>query len=124
MVHQSMKLPIILGLTAFLFFLCLVHSTEAFVDSGPQTNPPTIRQRFLDKTLYSDQIPNAPAPAGTDQTGKLMYTSADLEANIVKLKNEVDNMQMNTPGYIKQEVSQQLFKAVSDTLPLYSYANY
>lgn len=119
-----MKIAIILSLIAFLFFLCLLHNTEAFIDSGPTTNPPTIRQDFNDTSLYSDQIPNAPAPAGTDQTGKLMYTSADLEANINKLKNEVDNLQMNTPGYIKQEVSQQLFKAVSEKRPLYSYANY
>jgi hypothetical protein len=121
---QTIKLPMILGLIAFLFFLCLLHNTEAFIDSGPQTDPKTIRQNFNDTSLYSDRIPNALAPAGTDQTGKLMYTSADLEANIVKLKNEVDNLQLNTPGYIKQEVSQQLFKAVSDKRPLYSYANY
>lgn len=108
-----MKLSILIGALIVLFLLLVVtRSMEGFDVTGLGTNPPTIPTNFIDQSLLSDRIANAPAPAGTDQTGKLIYSAADIEADITKLKNEVDNIQMNTPGYVKQEVSEQLFHAM------------
>ena len=108
-----MKLGILIGGVVFLFVLLLfIRSIEGFDVTGLKTNPPTIPTNFIDQSLLSDRIANAPAPPGTDYTGKLIYSAADIEADISKLKNEVDNIQMNTPGYIKQEVSEQLFHAI------------
>lgn len=108
-----MKLAIVLGLIAFLFFIALLTTNEAFIDSGPHTNPPTIRQNFNDISIYSDKIANASAPPGVNMTSKLIYSAADLIADNNDIRNKITNLEFNTPGYIKQQVSEQLFAATS-----------
>ena len=97
-----MKLQIIGLILLVLFFIVLIHYQENF------TNPPTIPQNFDDRSLYESRIPNAPAPAGTDQTEKLIYSNADVEADITDIKNKLKNLDMNVPIYVRQGVEQQL----------------
>lgn len=97
-----MKLQIIGLILLVLFFIVLIHYQENF------TNPPTEPQNFDDRTLYESKIPNMPAPAGTDQTEKLIYSNADVEADITDIKNKLKNLDMNVPIYVRQGVEQQL----------------
>lgn len=100
--YHQMKLQII-GLTLLvLFFIVLLHYQENF------TNPQSEQQRFDDKALYKSVIPNMPAPAGTNQTDRLLYSNADIEANITDIKNKLTNLDMNVPIYVRQGVEQQL----------------
>ena len=71
----------------------------------PERLPP---QRFEDASLRSSVIPNAPAPSGTDQTGKLMYSAVDLQANIENINNKLSNLNMNMPYMVGSEVEHQL----------------
>lgn len=65
-------------------------------------------QMFDDTMLRSSVIPNAPAPSGTDQTGKLMYSAVDLQANIENINNKLSNLNMNMPYMVGSEVENQL----------------
>lgn len=87
---------------ALFLFVTLIYHTENFV------NPPMLQQDFSDEGLIRPVIPNAPAPAGTDQTGRLIYSNADLQANIVNVEEKIKLMNMNTPQYVRQEVEAQL----------------
>ena len=93
----------VISITLALFlFVTLIYHTENFV------NPPMLQQDFSDEGLIRPVIPNAPAPAGTDQTGRLIYSNADLQANIVNVEEKIKLMNMNTPQYVRQEVEAQL----------------
>lgn len=87
---------------ALFLFVTLIYHTEHF------TNPPMLEQDFSDEGLIRPVIPNAPAPAGTDQTGRLIYSNADLQANIVNVEEKIKLMNMNTPQYVREEVEAQL----------------
>lgn len=67
-----------------------------------------VPNRFLDESLWSSKIPNAPAPAGTDINGQLMYSNADVEANVTKIKQDLTNLGLNIPGMVKMAVAQQV----------------
>ena len=87
---------------ALFLFVTLIYHTEHF------TNPPMLEQDFSDEGLIRPVIPNAPAPAGTDQTGRLIYSNTDLQANIVNVEEKIKLMNMNVPEYVRQEVGAQL----------------
>jgi hypothetical protein len=114
---------IICGTLALILFVTLLYQREYFTNPSPAelmvpgaepmvpgaepmllTEP----QNFSDESLLRSVIPNAPAPAGTDQTEKLMYSNTDLEANIVDIKKKIDLVNMNMPEYVRQEVASQL----------------
>lgn len=105
-----MKIQNILLILAAIFLVILYFSSksvkEYFVIAN--TNPLTEKKDFIDQSLINNVIPNAPPPPGTDQTGKLIYTSADLQANIEDVKKKYDLLNFNIPNYIKQEVNQQV----------------
>lgn len=69
--------------------------------------PLTVGQDFLDKDLWIDRIPNAVPGPGTDFVGRVIYSSADLEAGIVKNRNDIENLRRNLPGDIAAAVEQQ-----------------
>ena len=93
----------VISITLALFlFVTLIYHTENFA------NPPMLQQDFSDEGLIRPVIPNAPAPAGTDQTGRLIYSNTDLQANIVNVEEKIKLMNMNTPQYVRQEVEAQL----------------
>jgi len=87
---------------ALFLFVTLIYHTEHF------TNPPVAPQDFSDEGLIRPVIPNAPAPAGTDQTGRLIYSNTDLQANIVNVEEKIKLMNMNMPEYVRKEVEAQL----------------
>ncbi len=87
---------------ALFLFVALLYHAEHF------TNPPMLQQDFSDEGLIRPVIPNAPAPAGTDQTGRLIYSNTDLQANIVNVEEKIKLMNMNMPEYVRQEVDAQL----------------
>jgi hypothetical protein len=100
-----MNTIIICGALALILFVTLLYHKEHFIN--PPT-PLTESQDFSDESLLRSVIPNAPAPAGTDQTEKLMYSNTDLEANIVDIKKKINLVNMNMPAYVRQEVASQL----------------
>ena len=97
-----MRFFVISMILALFLFVALLYHAEHF------TNPPMMQQDFSDEGLIRPVIPNAPAPAGTDQTGRLIYSNADLQANIVNVEEKIKLMNMNTPQYVRQEVEAQL----------------
>lgn len=104
---MALNMGFVCGLMGLLFLVVLFFNREGF--AVQDTQPPTIETNFLDESIRSDVIPNAPAPAGTDITGKLIYAPVDLQANIVAAKQKIDNLGLNLPSYIKQEVQEQIF---------------
>jgi hypothetical protein len=106
-----------LALLAVLILVCLLGlvlttrgaSAEGFIGANALPSVASgVPTRFLDESLWSSKIPNAPAPAGTDINGQLMYSNADVEADVTKIKQELANLNLNIPGMVKQAVSQQV----------------
>ena len=97
-----MKLQIIGLILLVLFFIVLIYHQENF------TNPQTIPQNFDDTILRESVIPNRPAPSGTDQTERLIYSNAGVEADITDIKNKLSNLDMAVPVYVRQGVEQQI----------------
>lgn len=96
---------------ALILFITLIYHREHFTNPSVSADEPmllTEPQNFSDESLLRSVIPNAPAPAGTDQTDKLMYSNTDLEANIVDIKKKIDLVNMNMPEYVRQEVASQM----------------
>lgn len=101
---------------ALFLFVTLIYHTEHFTNppmleptpSMLEPNPPMLEQDFSDEGLIRPVIPNSPAPAGTDQTGRLIYSNTDLQANIVNVEEKIKLMNMNMPEYVRQEVEAQL----------------
>lgn len=104
-----MKHGIVVLLVA-LIAICLIGvvftSREGYADASG--NSLLIAPHFLDATLWSSKIPNAPAPAGTDINGEIMYSNAAVEANVTKIKQDLANLNLNIPGMVSQAVSQQV----------------
>ncbi len=99
-----------LTLLVVLIVVCLlglVLTTREGFDAQPSITS-GVPTRFLDESLWSSKIPNAPAPAGTDINGQLMYSNADVEANVTKIKQDLANLNLNIPGMVKMAVSQQV----------------
>jgi hypothetical protein len=120
-----LKLHIITLLVA-LIVICLFGmvftAREGYVDaSGNDTNSLLIAPHFLDATLWSSKIPNAPAPAGTDINGQIMYSNAAVEANVTKIKQDLANLNLNIPGMVSQAVSQQVPVHVGQALRNHGY---
>jgi hypothetical protein len=97
----------IIGVLVVLSLLGLVVIREGFAEAQPSVTS-GVPTRFLDQSLWSSKIPNAPAPAGTDINGQLMYSNADVEADVTKIKQELANLNLNIPGMVKMAVSQQV----------------
>jgi hypothetical protein len=97
-----MRFFVITMTLALFLFITLIYHTEHFA------NPPMLQQDFSDEGLIRPVIQNAPAPAGTDQTGRLIYSNTDLQANIVNVEEKIKLMNMNTPQYVREEVAAQL----------------
>ena len=110
---------------ALILFITLIYHREHFTNPPVSASEPKVLdaepkvpmaepmlltkpQNFSDESLLRSVIPNAPAPAGTDQTDKLMYSNTDLEANIVDIKKKIDLVNMNMPEYVRQEVASQM----------------
>lgn len=103
---------------ALILFITLIYHREHFTNPPVPVSEPKVLngepmlltepQNFSDESLLRSVIPNAPAPAGTDQTDKLMYSNTDLEANIVDIKKKIDLVNMNMPEYVRQEVASQM----------------
>jgi hypothetical protein len=100
---------VILILFAGLIALGARSQTEGMTNSQLDSSglALTVDQNFLDKDLWKEQIPNAIPGPGTDFVGRVIYSSADLEAGIVKNRNEIANLRQNLPGDIASAVEQQ-----------------
>jgi hypothetical protein len=109
-----MKIEKILLMLAILFFVSLMFYRneavqEAYADVEASNAGMVVKPDFIDASMLQfNVIPNAPAPAGTDQTEKLLYTAADLDANIQDVKKKYDLLNFNLPSFIKREVNQQV----------------
>lgn len=106
-----------LALLAVLILVCLFGlvlttrgaSDEGFIGANALPSITSgVPTDFIDKSLWSSKIPNAPAPAGTDINRQLMYSNADVEADVTKIKQELANLNLNIPGMVKLAVSQQV----------------
>jgi hypothetical protein len=122
---QMLKVHL-LTLLAALIVICLFGivfvAREGYADAGSGTDSSLlIRPHFLDATLWSSKIPNAPAPAGTDINGQIMYSNAAVEANVTKIKQDLANLNMNIPGMISQAVGQQVPVHVGQALRNHGY---
>jgi hypothetical protein len=99
----------IISVLIVVALLCLVTTREGFIGENALPSVASgVPTRFLDESLWSSKIPNAPAPAGTDINGQLMYSNADVEADVTKIKQELANLNLNIPGMVKMAVSQQV----------------
>ena len=105
---------VLLGVLILACILGLVltthrEPTEGFIGANALPSVASgVPSRFLDESLWSSKIPNAPAPAGTDITGRLLYSNADVVADVTKVKQELANLNLNIPGMVKMAVSQQV----------------
>lgn len=100
--HIKMHRYFILIAIFILFAIILVFPKESFANPAPPV------QDFDDTTLRESVIPNAPAPAGVNQTGRLLYSNADVQADITDIKNKLRNLDTAVPVYVRQGVEEQL----------------
>jgi hypothetical protein len=106
-------LSLVVVLTAWL---CV---REGFRSDLPNVLPGKIP--FLDESLWKDKIPNAPAPAGTDITGEIVYSNADVMANVTKIKQDVAALGFAIPGMVKDSVAQQVPVSLGSSLRDFGY---
>jgi hypothetical protein len=71
---------------------------------------------FLDESLWTDKIANAPAPAGTDITGEIIYSNVDVMANVTKIKQDMAALNFAIPGLVRDNVAQQVPVSVGASL--------
>jgi len=103
------KLAIVCIIVAAIFIAgLLILSSRDHKENFTDASGGNVDQNFLDKSLWEDKIPNRVPGPGTDFTGRVIYASADLEAGIVKNRNDIENMRQNLPGDIGAIVEQQV----------------
>jgi hypothetical protein len=106
-------LLLVIVLTAWL---CV---REGFQPALPNVLPGKIP--FLDESLWADKIANAPAPAGTDITGEIIYSNANVMANVTKIKQDVAALGFAIPGMVKDSVAQQVPVSIGSSLRDFGY---
>lgn len=96
--------------TAILYF-CITHVIrEQFTLSGAPLNtgdsaPNYKLMGFRDTSLRSDLIANRPFPPDIGYTGNVIYSNADLRADISKLKQDIVNSNMKEKNRVSLQIS-------------------
>jgi hypothetical protein len=104
--------------------LVVVLTTWLCVREGFRPDLPNVlpgKIPFLDESLWTDKIANAPAPAGTDITGEIVYSNADVMANVTKIKQDVAALGFAIPGMVRDNVAQQVPVSIGSSLRDFGY---
>lgn len=71
--------------------------------------------------VYSRQIPNKVPPPDVGMTGKVAYSSADLQSNIEQVKEQLRNLKTDRPDEVLRVVGTQLGPIVQNIVKQSTY---